>query len=631
MAVAENGNPQQGPTTDYVLICAPGGCGFKQAVEKLLWVLRAITLRDTKPEALKDVLSTPAASSFRRRLEESDHWDHLRDVEETVSHQDVEDALCGLPGATGALRDADSDVSGRPNMRDVTWGLTRDHVIQLWQEALDMSLHSLSQAEWTTSVGRARTLPLRVLSCHLTLYGGRRREFYSPIAIHRLLGNGRFKPTHVLLLIDDVYDMYTRLTAKGHLYDEEERTGGYLAQIWDEEGNHGEEAFEDRLRARLALEWKVGVLTALLAWRRSEMVFAESLARQVGANYIVLGTKQNAEIAAKWLMDREPRSVYLSHPISRPRRFYRDQGAWPLVVGQFNELQGRLARVRPGTSGSAPLCVMPTAIDEYRIRRGTQKPLSLRHLALEARWPSHGGTAVTLYSLPHRHSDHEHTGIFESDPRPSKEEADRLLRQLENQIKFEVPFRDHHLVVCNPGLLVFRPLYEEGRMSSGVKAELEHWKALARRDDRRRAVLIHFVEDIVLVVGEPELENEIRRATIKILMEDYHLPEDAAVKVESGAKVRPTLLDAGQLPNPSKAQREFPRVLRRAQLKVMWSKLTVVDLPRERTAVWIFGQTQELYDGIETIGAFLLGEVNAMRDSVRQWENVALELVEGAC
>lgn len=419
------------------------------------------------------------------------------------------------------------------------------------------------------------------------------------------------------------------MTAEGHLYDEEVRIGDYLAQVWEEEGNRGEEAFEGKLRARLALEWKLGVLTALLAWRRSEMVFAESLAQQSGANYIVLGTKQNAEIAAEWLMDREPRSVYLSHPISRPRRFYRNHGAWPPVVGQFNELQGRLARVRPGTSGSAPLCVMPTAIDEYRIKRGTQQPLSQRHLALEARWPSHGGAAVTLYSLPDRHSDHEHRDIFMSKPQPSEEDADRLLRQLEHQIKLEVPFRDHHLVVCNPGLLVFRPLYEEGRMSGGVKAELEHWKALAPRDDRRRAVLIHFVEDVALVVGGLELKKEIQSVAVEILREEYHLPEDAAIKVASGTRLAPTLLDAGQLPSAREAKRKFPQVLRRAQLEVIWSKLTVVDLPRERTDVWIFGQTEELYDAIETIGASLLGEVDATSDSARQWEKVALELVEG--
>jgi len=146
---------------DYVIVCAPAGTGLGIAVAKF-----------------KNAFGI-----------------------NNVAHKDVEALLCGSLGAKEALRDLGySEPPNRqdwPGMEEITWHLPRDKVVSLWSVALRNALNELQNSNED----------LKLLSCHLILYCGRRDEFYSPLNVNLFvekLGMTISKPSHLLLLIDDI-------------------------------------------------------------------------------------------------------------------------------------------------------------------------------------------------------------------------------------------------------------------------------------------------------------------------------------------------------------------------------------------------------------------------------------------
>lgn len=157
--------------------------------------------------------------------------------------------------------------------------------------------------------------------------------------------------THVVVLIDDIFDMYLRLAFPGRLFNWAEWVRDHLADAWSEQEGKGDPNFDEPDRSTLRLEARINVLQNLLSWRRSEVLLAEALATQLRARFLVFGVKQEARILARWLQDggggpsdaaSRVVSTYLSHPVSGPRRHQRDTGLWPDVVYEFNELPDRL-------------------------------------------------------------------------------------------------------------------------------------------------------------------------------------------------------------------------------------------------------------------------------------------------
>src|SRR5689334_16451098 len=140
----------------YILVCAPSGCGL-----------------------------THAASQLRLGIGDG-----------KAAHEDIEDILLKALDTKQKL-EAKGFAPSEPNMYQITWYLARSEVTSLWRAAAQQALLNLS---------RTKTA-FRMLSCHLTYYGGRRTEFYSPIESSTLNVRGPegdivLKPSHVLLLID---------------------------------------------------------------------------------------------------------------------------------------------------------------------------------------------------------------------------------------------------------------------------------------------------------------------------------------------------------------------------------------------------------------------------------------------
>ena len=59
-----------------------------------------------------------------------------------------------------------------------------------------------------------------VLGCHLTLYDARSQVFHAAISALHVSGEGPGqKPKRLVLLIDDIYDMFDELNGEGDIFD----------------------------------------------------------------------------------------------------------------------------------------------------------------------------------------------------------------------------------------------------------------------------------------------------------------------------------------------------------------------------------------------------------------------------
>ncbi len=530
----------------------------------------------------------------------------------------VNRALEGLP------------ISDPPNVGDITRYLPRDLVIRYWKESLRQSITELK----LDPDGKKRKA-VTILTCHLDLYGGRRREMYSPIDVRAFVEEGH-TVTHVLLLIDDIYDMLVRLSRPSELYDE---TAGIKEYIHSQvkEGVGAKSAQKANQEAIWNLEWKTKVLAVLLAWRRAEMLMAEAVAHQLAAKYMVYGVKQSTSAIANWLIDSTRDGVYISHPITRPRDFRRENGDWPpdRVVEECNELQGRFDQL-------GVTCVMPTAIDELRFERRRADRRYLPQLA--TRWPipsksqSHSDT---LYVVSEGDLDQpELTNIL----LPKKMQNKALdwtpwLGSLVNQIETEIPFRDHHLVAANPGLLVLRPFYETGESSRGVAAEVEHWLALVEggENTRRRAVFVHFEADVTKLLekisaGQGGLEYQVHRAMVAILEErGYSRPGMAEPLIQKLTKDSSfdNLLDAGLIASDhqSKLRSQWPAIEEEAGLRVLERQLTLGEMPTGAAGIWLVESEDELRKAYPQIASFLRKPTTTASAA---WKTIGLKILRDA-
>ncbi len=455
---------------DYIIVCAPAGTSLTEAVNKI-----------------RDALGgTPA-----------------------VETADVEWELRHLSATPADLLKAGRKVeSNKITMHDVTFYLPRENVINLANMGLLNALKKLADSD----------KPTLVLSCHLTYFGSKRFEFYT--GIDPTLLSAQLKPTRLLLLIDDIYDMYMRLSTNVEpFFSLESAMRSTLATIQKEEEIELDK-LEDEDLITLCLAEKLGMMTHLLSWRHLETVVAEGVARQIGCPFMVYGTKQAIAAAASWLRSLQPIQVYASHPISRVRREFRKSGDWGELPEQIFRFQRLLLK-------DNVVVLMPTAIDERRIKRGDGGPLQRMHVELEARWPSpkQAEASLLLYTPPPGDNDWEHTRIlrYETWDRKRKllqpvgtttvkvdQKANVLLREFERQCERALASRDYLLVSTARTIVVFRPFMEvpseprEG-LSRALSQELGLWELIAKSHPPQKdsdltatpkALFIHFKKDV---------------------------------------------------------------------------------------------------------------------------------------
>ncbi len=378
----------------------------------------------------------------------------------------------------------------------------RQVAIRQWQSALEESIDELKQGSGE----------IQILSCHLTLFNAVRSEFYSPVAPSIFVDRG-FCPDRFVILFDDIFDMLRRLSVD----DPDPWKAGIFSP------SLGESMFLDRAartldltrsedlvaeeRSYLRTEYRVQALTKLLAWRRAEIVQAELLAGQIDAEFLPYGVKHAVDglVNACRLSSAASRTLYVSHPISQPRRETRKGDDWPGVVHECNRLPETLTRM-------SCIPIMPTAIDELRLEQ-SDSGLFDRAPLLSCRWPMQSSPTGLIHSDAISFSEAERSLLlpdaYDEMPETHRVAVAGLMRGLEASISAEVPFRDHLIVAHAKDLLVYRPLYgDDSTFSGGVEHEISHWEELANAaPGERHVAFIHTFDDVRSVLRAIEADS----------------------------------------------------------------------------------------------------------------------------
>ena len=425
--------------------------------------------------------------------------------------------------------------------------------------------------------------PSAVVSMHLTWFNPDTSEFFSPVDLMKLRRKD-CQIVHVVILIDDIYDMFCRLQGDGDLYSDEN-----MHQHQEMLSRTARELDESGLRAH-AVEIALG---ELISWRRAEMIQAENLAKSLGAKLTVLGAKHDKRVLEIILARPNAPRVYLSHRITEPRRHNstsrtkdRPLGSWLPVANEVNDLHVEFTAPDQDIATQGQVLITPTAIDELRFDDANEE--GRRDPYLGARWPMPEPVERLLWSSPvpgGSVADAEHTAILTShtgDPLseyPDYPDAHPVTKSvaasLANKVFFEIAFRDHVIVENTPNLCTYRPFFcresdageSKADWSSGVKREIEHWEesqqlhsedipseTIPRVVDPRLIAFVHTENEIVArfewLEKEPQREfflNDVRKHLTKSWT-SMGVPDDEIYTLWSGHVPKKKATQLGRRP-----------------------------------------------------------------------------------
>jgi len=422
--------------------------------------------------------------------------------------RDVESRLCSHSEvwSQGVFSGVGAD---RRNMAELCSQLPRRALSVHWGKALSSCLGEIQNCPDSRGV----------LACHLTLFSPRRQEFYvpwRPADFRAASGHtdGALSVSRVVVLIDDIYDMYSRLSGAGEIFNEEQQARNY-SDFYQKLSGVSLSSAETGTPYLLRLEVRRRSLEALASWRRAELVHAEALAQALGGIPLtVLAVKHRLSALQAIVESPRRKVVYVSHKISDARRYNRkNPGEWPLLVQEINELS-------PAFMNGDVVLAHPTAIDELRTRSGPGA------IGLTDRWPLQEPSVDDLiYTLPSSAEDPPgYESLFDGlrfEGEGSSEEATAVFRGLELGIFQDIAFRDHLLVAASEGIVLYRPLALDGEDSGGARAEVRHWQDRWIHEPpvlRPRLVALHAFQDMAMRL---EKLTGAERAVLRLHMQQF--------------------------------------------------------------------------------------------------------------
>lgn len=364
----------------------------------------------------------------------------------------------------------------------------QEYLASIWKVAAESLLKQLDPTKDT------------LLVMHAVYYHPGREDFVSPVNTDVLLPLAdQYDLTTVVTFIDDFDDVVARLSAKDGVWHR--RLQVRPNAVTEQEG-------QAQQRIQRTLYHAVEVLN----WRRSETFMALRLAQALQSvpNHLLIATRHHTATVYHVLFPtKRTLPVYLSHPISEPRRMMR------LAPGEsMDEPEIKARRIEAGVLIRQVIAVaqalvsrganlppyLPTTIDELRITSNQ----------IDVRWGV-SDQSETLYVAP----DDATMGV--DDLLSSFSAADwayqrPVLQSLADQVNAQIKARDRKLVEQSKAILVWRP-YFQGKMAGGVQIEIEHrnllvqfgvWEPMSRR---------------VLVMNPRSDINEYRRKKLALYLE----------------------------------------------------------------------------------------------------------------
>ena len=315
-----------------------------------------------------------------------------------------------------------------------------------------------------------------ILTFHACWYHLENREYMSCVDFHRI-GQPDASAGSVITLVDDIYDVKSRLSAPRGLFQPDIVS---------------DQAFLD----------SVVKLTRILEWRGIETLISERIATaSTGGKHFVLATK-HPMATFEGLLNSNRKMVYLAHPISEIRRMLRAGGerkaSAGIIMDDISEIASLLRR--------EVILFEPTTIDELRFEyQGTIDKQPVTVPLLGDRWDMPSRAIEDLIFVapetisPPFGSFWEENGkeVGESlqtrDLSPDQAEqlklASPLVRLLYEEIRAQIKARDFTLVEQCDGIAAYRPLLG-GHLSGGVKQELVHHSQLVQGNIARATTVI---------------------------------------------------------------------------------------------------------------------------------------------
>ena len=307
-----------------------------------------------------------------------------------------------------------------------------------------------------------------IFNYHATWYHTQ-SQGYLPSISPRRLRDEFTTATFVLNVIDDIFDVFVRLSREEELFHPRE--------------------LKDKRRSD-SLPPRSSMLMKILEWREIEWRITELTANELGAPYALLAAKHPMDTFVK-LLTSNCATVYISHPITAPRTEGIDSDGAPLVE-QISELSSLI-----GADDRACL-IEPTTIDELRFVP-SDDPAGP---SLSPRWPYSRSTEYTVEGTmwdaltgPELALSEDPFGsVARAADRSIRADADRIAYELEwyreddssltalkSAITRQINWRDRVLVAQSDLLFVMNPYSRStGRLSGGVAAEIELHEQLMR-------------------------------------------------------------------------------------------------------------------------------------------------------
>lgn len=327
--------------------------------------------------------------------------------------------------------------------------------VKAFKEAQDTT-HPVTNRHGLREILESRNV---LLTLHATWYHISWNSFLSPVN-QALIARLKPKPSLVVTLIDDTYDVLVRLSRKGQLFDD--------AFVRPEKGEP-----EDFRR--------ISYLLRILYWREFEVRQSEQLAKTLGVPHVTLAVKHPIGTFAKLLALPPESYTYLSHPISAVRRLSPGSRARKDLE---SFVEGVSAKLREEES---TVLFEPTTIDEFRFT--TNEDDWVEEYGLHARWSSAKSTAGTPLELLWDDSFGRAERQWIQQPFKDGYPLEGL-HLLQGDIRRHLNWRDRKLVEQSSTVVAARPFASsKGKMSRGVKEELilnRELTALYGGDRRRR-------------------------------------------------------------------------------------------------------------------------------------------------
>ena len=317
----------------------------------------------------------------------------------------------------------------------------------LWRDAFEAVVKAAQESRKMGDV---------IVTLHLSFFLHSTREYFVPGDLPLLIEWIRESVDEVVTFVDDIYDVHQSLLG----------------------GSTG----IGMLDPPETLDATIHDVIQILDWRSVEVMLASSISASADTRHHQFAVKHPTETLHDLLYSPKP-IVYLSHPISEPRRLFME--------GRVDEARNLVSHMREVVSrltGSATV-IEPTSIDELRFVSGSAR--------LSERWPFKQDDRELVYVAPD--VPPSGTGAFafpvgwDSDKRSELESSDSI-GLLQSAISRHINARDHGLVESADQIACYRPLFH-GNASRGVEQELRHFDALVRSGLHKDATPVVFLPE----------------------------------------------------------------------------------------------------------------------------------------